>query len=224
MTPVIVLSNRKNLYLPGCLASIREHLTGWDWLAVVDDSGDDAWRRGPDVDMVVSVGDRPCGYTQAMRTVWKYAAGDRFMLIEEDFRLLHPVDLAELHAVLDAHPQLAQVALQRGPWYPNEQRAGSVLQAQRERVDRDRAKAGRPPTVWTVHSDCVEHDAGVTCNPALWSARATEHDWPDVAWSEEAMGDQLLTAGLSSAWFGRDGDRPHVEHVGSVRAEHSTGY
>jgi hypothetical protein len=74
-----------------------------------------------------------------------------------------------------------------------------------------------------VHADCVEHDAGVTCNPALWSTAALDHDWPDVPWSEEAMGEQLLTAGLTSAWFGREGD-VLVEHVGTQRAEHSTGY
>lgn len=225
MTTVAVLTNRRDLYIHGALRSLREHVTGWDRVVVFDDSGDDAWRNrlcdSEDV-TVVPVAPRPAGYTAAMRRIWSATTGSLFLL-EEDFRFTRPVNLTDLHTVLDGNPRLAQVALQRPPWYRNERRAG-VIPAQRARIDAERAAAGRPPTQWTRHATHLEHTAGVTCNPALWSAAAFTADWPNTAWSETAMGDQLLAAGFTAAYYGHEGDAPHVEHVGATRAETSGGY
>jgi hypothetical protein len=203
-------------------------VAGWDRLLVVDDSGDPEWRaelRRWDV-TVFAVADQPAGYTAAMRRVWdlgpQYSNG-RVFFLEEDFVFTRPVDLDDLHAVLDAHPQLAQVALQRAPWFRSEHRTG-VLPAQRMRVDRERAALGRPGTTWTLHADCIEHDAGFTGNPSLIAAAAFDVPWPAAEWSETAMGQALTAAGLTSAWYGREGDPPHVEHRGRDRAEHSGGY
>jgi hypothetical protein len=235
MTLAIVLSNRHSLYLPAALASIREHVAGVSYVIVVDDSGDAAWRHELDLAdglELVRVDDEPAGYTRAMAKVWEVArtAGDRFLFVEEDFQFRRPVDLAELHTVLHHNPSLAQVALQRAPWYRNEKACGSVIKAQLERVARERGTATLTPK-WISGSVLappslawVEHDAGITCNPSLWSTAVLEHDWPQVEWSETAMGDRLRDDGLISAWFGKDGDEPHVEHVGAHRSATSTGY
>jgi hypothetical protein len=226
VTTVVCLSNRRGTYVHEALASLRKHVTGWNRVIVVDDTGDPAWRARLaqlEAIRVVPVSDRPAGYTAAMARIWQLAAG-RLFLLEEDFVFVRGLDLAELHAVLDANPKLAQIAVQRVAWYANEKRRGSVLRAQRERVDRERAAAGQPPTSWTVHASYVEHDAGFTGNPSLIADAAFEHDWPQCDWSETAMGDQLRAAGLSSAWFGRDGDPPHVEHRGLERADTAGGY
>lgn len=227
MTLVIALSNRRDLYLPDALASLQQHVTGWDDLVIVDDSGDEDWRDQLETKhKVVRVDDTPAGYTAAMRTVWAVArmyAGP-FFFLEEDFRFVRPVDLAQLQSILDGNQQLAQLALRRAPWYRNERRIG-VLRAQRIRVDHERRLHGRNHSRWTQHLDFVEHDAGITGNPGLWSAAALKHDWPDVEWSETAMGNQLHTAGLTSGWLGTITQADHdVEHCGHTRADHSTGY
>jgi hypothetical protein len=225
MTVLVCLSNRRSLYLPDALASARKHLSGWDSVIVVDDSGDPDWHHeltDREAVAVIPVADQPAGYTAAMRRTWTLGLG-RIFLLEEDFVFVRDVNLSALHATLDGNPHLAQVALQRAPWYPIEYRAG-VLRAQRQRVDRDRRLAGRLPTRWVRHPHYVEHDAGFTGNPCLISERAFEVEWPDVEWSETAAGDRMVEAGLSFAWYGREGEAAHVEHVGQQRAESSGGY
>lgn len=225
MTLVICLTNRRDTYVRNALTSLREHVTGYSDLLVVDDSGDPQWRAELADDAhidVVPVADQPAGYTSAMRAIWNHAAGTYLFLLEEDFTIDRPVNLAYLQHLLDSSPQLAQIALQRGPWYCNERRIG-VLAAQRNRVDCIRRAEGRPLTTWTAHPTHVEHTAGITCNPSLWSPSALETEWPDTHWSEEAMGNKLLERGLTSAWLGQEGDQ-HVTHHGRHRAPQSFGY
>lgn len=221
MSVVICLTNRRDLYVRDALTSLRRHVTGWDRLVLVDDSGDADWRtRLAEQAEVVHPDEHPAGYTAAMRTVWDVArtAGGRFFLLEEDFRFTADVDLTGLHAVLDDDPSLAQIALRRAPWYPSEHRHG-LTGAQFRRVGRQRGRPVRSAQTATH----LRHDAGITGNPSLWSTSALTHDWPDVAWSETAMGERLRAAGLLSAWYGQEGDI-HVEHVGSQRSDTSGGY
>lgn len=228
MTTVVILSNRRDLYVHDAIASAREHLSGATRIVVVDDTGDPAWRdhlAATERLVVQPVADQPAGYTAAMRHIWSLYATTRarIFFLEEDFTFTRDVDLVFLHAILDAYPRLAQIALQREPWYGNEHRAG-VLRAQRERVNRERRAAGRPATAWTDHADFVEHNAGFTGNPSLISAAALAVDWPNVEWSETAMGDQLIHAGMTFGWYGRHGATPHTRHNGRHRADHSHGY
>jgi hypothetical protein len=227
MTPVVVLTNRRDKYLPNALASLAEHVSGWDELVIVDDTGDDQWRRGllGEADAVVGVASEPAGYTRAMQTVWRVGRdfGQSAFFLEEDFTFLRPVELRTLQTLLVAYPRLTQIALQRAPWYRTEHRRG-LLAAQRRRVDQERSMAGRPATTWRDHGSHIEHDAGFTGNPSLIAAHAFGIDWPDTAWSETAMGDELIEAGFTFAWYGQEGDPPHVAHQGSERAVHSTGY
>jgi len=225
--PVVVLTNRRERYLPAALDSLHRNVTGLGEVVIVDDSGDQDWRErlAGDADSVVAVADQPAGYTRAMQTLWRVGAdlGGPVFMLEEDFTFRLPINLRDLATVLTGYPKLAQVALQRAPWYPVELRRG-VLAAQRRRVDRERRIKGQPPTTWRQQPHHVEHDAGFTGNPSLISPRAFETEWPDCDWSETAMGDRLVEAGFRFGWYGREGDAPHVEHVGGERAEHSAGY
>jgi len=225
--PVVVLTNRRDLYLPQALASLNSHVSGFGEVVIVDDSGDKGWRDrlASDADTMVTVADQPAGYTRAMKTLWRVGAdlGGPVFMLEEDFTFRLPVNLRDLAIVLTGYPKLAQIALQRAPWYPVERRLG-VLAAQRRRVDRERRIKGRRETTWRQQPHHVEHDAGFTGNPSLISPRAFEVAWPDCDWSETAMGDRLVEAGFRFGWYGREGDAPHVEHVGGERAEHSAGY
>lgn len=223
MLPAVVLTNRRDLYLPGTLASLAGQVAGVGQTVIVDDSGDEAWRdRLRASHRVVPVAPEPAGYTRAMQTVWSVCrslAGPVF-LVEEDWAFLRRVDLARLADVLNEHRNMAQVALLREPWYPIEKRLG-LIQAQRRRVDRDHARRHLLRTRWWTHPWGVEHTAGITCNPALWSPRAFEHDWPDEPWSEGVMGERLVAAGMTSGWYGRE---PYTRHTGAERAKHSAGY
>lgn len=201
---LIILTNRRDLYLEETLDSIDEHVTGLDRLTIVDDSGDHAWRRGGiGHHEVVPVDDRPAGYARAMQTVLDVAEGDHVLFWEEDFRATAPVDVGELATILDNRPHLAQLALMRQPWYPNEVAAGGVLEAKAHEGHEIELIDG----VW-------EHRAFFTCNPTVLPRRTLDRPWPRKPWSESAFGSELLRDPAT-----RFGMLPgvRVEHVGATR-------
>ena len=213
MTDVVLLSNRRGRYLPEALASVR-HLGGVGGVTVIDDSGDPEWRRFIARDVpLIEVADQPAGYGAAMAAVWAYgrAKGEPVFLLEEDFTIERALNLADLHAVLEADPTLTQVALQRQPWYQNEVEAGGMIAAMR---------SGRR---FEKRDGWLRHDAGFTGNPSLIATQSFHFDWPQVAWSEMAMSNRLRAAGLAFAYFGEEGEE-YVTHHGSERAETSHGY
>jgi hypothetical protein len=198
---VIVLTNRKNRYLPTVLDAFHEHVTGWDDLIFVDDSGDHAWRMSLAEDtgrLVFPVGDAPSGYTKAMQAVLEVARGQAgpVFLLEEDWLILQDVDLRDLAATLAADSNLAQVRLARGPFFKVEKRRGVA--------------ATWWPSMWT-------------CNPSLIASSTFDTDWPIGLWSEEAFGHALLEKGATFAVHG-DEKHPIVEHIGLDRADTSGGY
>jgi hypothetical protein len=211
---LIVLTNRNALYLPATLDTIVEHVTGIDRLTVVDDSGDADWRRmlatvlAARTDMavpteVIAVAERAAGYPAAMQAVFAAAEGEHVALWEEDFHATADIDLAELGAILDDRPHLAQVALLRQPWFANEIAAGGVLEAKAHLGDEIELVDG-----------VYEHRSFFTCNPTVLPRRTLDHEWPQRAWSESAFGQRLLRD--ASVRFGMmPGVR--VEHVGAER-------
>lgn len=236
-TPLIVLSNRREEYLPQALLSIGEHTGEW-WapdVHIVDDSGDPAWRalllaKFGDRVTVHTVDDSPVGYTKAMQRVWALGRelDSRVFLLEEDFVFVEHFDITHLHQILDANKRLAQVALLREPWYPIESRRG-VMDAQQQRVDRERKDAGRAHTTWVWHDyphTFRSHDAGFTCNPSLINAAAFDVDWPDGEQTETAMGNRLIGRDFRFAWMPLPGTRHGAitRHVGATRATTSRGY
>lgn len=186
---LVVLSNRRDRYLPETLAALRELVAGWDRLTIVDDSGDAEWREriaaeNPDAE-VVPVAEAPAGYGPAMRTVTQHMAGPAAAFWEEDFRPIERLDLLELASLLDRRPYLAQIAYLRQPWYANELEHGGVIEALA-------ADGTRFATVRGV----IEHKAFFTGNPAVWRRSVYEAGWPVGAWSENQKRDQLRRAGF----------------------------
>lgn len=210
----IVLSNRKDMYLPAALQSL-ENVRGISNVVIVDDSGDLDWRR--ELYRVhggcVEVAEHSAGYTAAMQMVWKVARelGGPVFFLEEDFTIDTPIDLMDLQRILDADQSLAQVALQRQAWYPIEHRFG-LIGAQRRRGQRflDRG-------THLVHKSCF------TGNPSLIPPRTFHFPWPSGTWTEDAMTKRLIQAGMHFAYLGREFDQ-HVTHRGDQRAETSRGY
>lgn len=197
MTTTIVLSNRQGLYLPRMLHTLGMVGGAGDPI-IVDDSGSKSWRGFVARSLpVVPVADEAAGYTAAMRRVWDVARdlGDMILFVEEDWEFLEPISIGnvERQLVLGDH---AQVRLARGPVFQREHRRGVA--------------ATWWPSQWT-------------CNPSLIAPTTFDHDWPDVQWSEQAFGEQLV---MSDATFGVFGDErnPIVRHIGDQRAATSGGY
>lgn len=204
---VVVLSNRRDRYVHDAITSLREHVTGWDALTIVDDSGDWAHRKrlAARYGDVVQVADRPAGYGRAMQVAFDAMEGERVLFWEEDFRATVDVDLAELVAHLDADPWLAQVALLRQPWFANEVAACGVIEA--------REAQGATFT----HADgLIRHVDHFTGNPSVLPRWVFERPWPQVPYSESEFGRRLRADGYGFAYLDRG---VTVEHVG-VRDGH----
>lgn len=197
---LIILSNRRDQYLSDTIDSIDEHVTGFDRLTIVDDSGDIHWRSSCAYlgDEIVPVADGPAGYTTAMRKVFEVADGEHVALWEEDFRAIDTVDLAAMAELLDERPHLAEVVALRGPWFANERESGGVLEA-------------RPDDRFELVDGLIEHRAFWSTNPCVIPRRTLDREYPNVSWSEWHFGQELLAD--PAVRFGMvPGVR--VEHVG----------
>lgn len=186
---LVVLSNRRETYLPETLQAIRENVAGWDDLTIVDDSGDEHFRaalaqQNPDA-TVIAVAPQPAGYNAAMRTVVSHMYGEYAAFWEEDFRPSRPIDLEPIARALANRPHLAQIALLRQPWFANEHAHGGVieaLEAQGARFD--------------MVDGILEHSAFFTGNPAVWAQPVYATGWPKGDWSENRKRDELRNAGF----------------------------
>lgn len=201
----VVLSNRREAYLPGALVSLGR-LDGVDRVTIVDDSGDAAHRahlRGLGHE-VVDVAPEPAGYGRAMQAAFDAMDGEHVLFWEEDFRLLAPVDLNALAGRLDADPSLAQVALLRGPWFANEHDHGGVIEARQAQG-----------AVFQVEDGLIVHTDHYTANPSVLPRRTFTRPWPQQAWSESAFTRVLTRAGHRFAYL----PGVTVDHIG-VRDGH----
>lgn len=189
------ISDRGEQYLPGCMASYAEHVGFGGASTIIDDA------------------DHRLGMAGAVRAAWGWAVeqGTDYLLhVEEDFLFTDRVPLAEMVAILERAPHLAQVVLKRGPWSAAEVAAGGIIEmAPTEYLDRS----------FGPGCEFVEHgrvgDCGFSLNPCLIPRRVLELGWPDG--NEAEMSQALVDKGFSFAFYGRREDPPHCEHVGAVR-------
>lgn len=186
------ISDRADLYLPGCVASFHEK---------------NASAGLP----TYTVDDRThqLGMAGAVRTAWQWALDNDFdylLHIEEDF-LFHRLPLNRMRQILDTNPHLAQVVLKRQPWSIEERAAGGII----ERHPQDYTQHSNGELLW------VEHQRIFSLNPCLIPRNVLELGWPES--NEAGMTQRCLDAGLRFAFYGHRQDPPRVEHVGSVRGE-----
>lgn len=200
---LVVLSNRRDTYLPDTLHALRRLVFGWDELVIVDDSGDEDHRQrtaaqNPEATLV-PVAPEPAGYTTAMSVVTDTMHGDTVAFWEEDFIPARPIDLQQIADTLTARPHLAQLALLRQPWFGNEVEHGGVieaLEAQGHRFD--------------LVDGVLEHTAFFTGNPSVWTPAVYRPGWPTGAWSENRKRDELRNAGYKFGMI----PEVRVHHVG----------
>lgn len=203
-------------YLRRSLASLVERVRGpivqrvvySDWGAHRDELQAIAAEHGFYV-----AGEGHHGYTGARRRLWAYlkkrALGSHVFATEDDFVYDRDVDLEPMLATLEANPELRQLALLRGPYYPRELEAGGVL-----------------GTLKTPHElvnhlrehPFVRHRDHFTANPSLFARSLVDVPWPDTKSSERVFGDNVLRDPSAAFAYWGAGE-PWVSHIGAVRAD-----
>lgn len=190
---VAFVSDRADLYLPGCLESFSESVPAAGLSAhVVDDR------------------DHRLGMAGAVREAWEWALDegvDHLLHLEEDFRFTAPVEIDAMVYVLERAPHLAQVVLKRQPWSPEEQAAGGIVECHPD----DYVECGG----WGRHTRWTEHRRIFSLNPCLIPRHVLELGWPDG--NEAEFTRVCLDKGLSFAFYGAKFDPPRVVHVGAER-------
>lgn len=164
------------------------------------------------------------GFTGAIRSAWSHLRAfpgtERFILhLEEDFTFNRPVPLDDMAEVLDAQPQLAQLALRRQPWSDTERQAGGVVELNPgEYLERQTQLADGRPVAW------LEHRLFWTTNVSLYRmSLMADQDWPDVEHSEGMFTIQLREdPALRFAYWGARNSGEAITHIGHRRS--GTGY
>lgn len=226
MIILLVITDGRRDCIERTIPSALEHLQGPITTRLIyDDSGDvDHWwwlanRFADDgFEMVSPPGDRR-GFGGAIRHVWSAITEqgtDPFVFhLEDDFTFDRHVPLLAMASVLEQRPHLAQLALRRQPWNPNEVAAGGIVE--------------QHPDDYLEHEDglgrrWLEHGRFFTTNPSLYRRSLCEVGWPDGPHSEGHFGLGLLAADPATrfGYWGARTDPPWVTHIGHQRV--GTGY
>lgn len=186
---LVIISDRGDQYLPGCLASLAEFVEHpFSFRTIVDDR------------------EHRLGMAGAVREGWSRAldAGCDFVFhVEEDFQFTEPVDVEPLwSACPPAHP-LAQVVLKRQSWSPEERSAGGIVELH--------------PDDYHEHEGYTFHQRIFSLNPCIVSRAVMELGWPDG--NEAEMTRKLTDLGYWFAFHGNKFDPPRVLHVGAERSQ-----
>lgn len=188
---------------------------------------------------VIGTGPRR-GFAGAIQHAWRmigedYAPSPFIFHTEDDMALIGPVDLREMAHALIAFPDVAQLALLRGPVNASEESAGGVIEQ-------------RPGHYLTEHclAGCCtwrSHTLYWTTNPSLFRTDILSLGWPDGPDSEAKFGPHVLnhlnalrggehppplTVGgmptVFDARFAYWSDEVLVRHLGDQRHPEGTGY
>ncbi len=154
------------------------------------------------------------GFGGAIREGWSRIPRDADYVFhaELDFLYDEQIDVEGMAAVLEAHPNLAQLVLKRGPANREEAQAGGIVE---QWPDEYRQRTWRG-YVWT------EHRLFWSTNPSLYPAAWSRQRWPECDGSERAWTDRLVAdADLRFAFWGASLDAPTVTHIG---VREGTGY
>jgi hypothetical protein len=206
---VVCLTTGERDTLEATLESAERNLRGPIGRRVicVDRPDTDVERDGWDV---IAMG-VPRGYVTATRHAQAHAIGSGqpwVFWLEDDFTFNRVIDLCQMQALMEAHPELAQMSLMRQAWYEHELAAGGIIAAK--------------PQAFHQRDGYVEHRAYWTSNPMLVRREfLAANEWPDGAGSEQRFARTVFRDPKSCAGIlGRIEDPPRVTHQGQVRAGH----
>lgn len=185
----VVVSDRRDLYLPGCLDNLSEVLSEAEVLLVND--------KDHNLGMAGAV---RCGMDMAFAAGWEHV-----LWVEEDFRFNWRPPLEEMRLILDMSPNCTQVVLKRQPWSIEEHQAGGIIEMSPD----DYTDRGMGRVRW------LEHQRIFSLNPCLIPRWVFALGWPDGNEAEQT--ERLLSRGLHFAFYGERDDPPLVTHVGHER-------
>lgn len=200
----MVITDGRWDYLEQTLDSAQRMLKcDWSQLLLVDDSGLTDHPTVAEFDVVRNPVRK--GLAGAIQTGWDHLDFDTDYVfhLEDDFTFPDPVDVPEMVALLQRDPKLAQVALLRQPWSPEEQRAGGIFQANPDR--------------FTQAESVVLQTNLFTFNPCVYPMGLTTYG----AGIEQTVTDKLLADGYHFGYLGQIDDPPRCTHIGHKR---SAGY
>lgn len=166
------------------------------------------------------------GFGGAIRRAWQFlghsSTADYVFHLEDDFTFNRPVNLDHLTEVMQAVPELAQMALRRQPWNDAERAAGGVIEQHPDSYVRQSTSAA----AGGFHH-WLRHDRFFTTNPCVYRRRVPPavrggvredvNTWPSGLESEGRYGIRLRQHGYSFGFWGVREQTPWVEHIGVER-------
>lgn len=202
---LIVRSHGRWPYLQRCVDSLD--LGVFDRLVLSVDGPCDL---EPDGFEVLSTGPDRQGLSANLTQAWGALTPDDEWVfdVEEDFLILD-APLAEMAETLSKNRDVAQMALVRQPWSPEEAAAGGVLHG--PHIGGDVLNEGG----WLRQARIF------TLNPYVAHASLLRSLTPSV---EESLTEQLLARGYTFGFWGTVEDRPRVLHIGAEGGMGSAGW
>lgn len=222
---IVVVTDGRQQYLDQCMATIGNLAGPIANRFMFDDSGDDTYRarlaRQYKNWMVIGKGPR-LGFTTTMINVWQVMAlqpQQWFFHVEGDFTFPSRVDLAAMQTIMIENPYLAQIALLRQPWNPEERAAGGYIALDPNSFVACKDNNGN---AW------LKHRKFFTTNPHLTRRTVCSTGWEDRDQSEGHTSLRLFRQGFPgvsgentwSAILGSHDDRPRCLHIGNYREGH----
>lgn len=197
---LMVITDGRWDYLQDCLESAFEWL---DWpfeqCVLVDDSAEGRRIAIPGWEIIQNPERK--GLAGAIQTGWDALNDDIEYVfhLEDDFIFPREVSIGSMLHLLEETPDLAQIALLRQPWSPEEQVAGGIIEMN--------------PNDYTQIGHKIVHRRLFTFNPCIYPRWVTRYR----ADLEAGLTAQLLDDDKQFAYFGEIGDEPRCTHIGIRR-------
>lgn len=220
---LLVMTDGRRDCIERAIPSLEQHLYGQNIRSTItrrvihDDSGDPDYRdwlvgKFDDYEVIWHPAGRQ-GFGGAYRNAWRFLTGAEEPFVfstEDDFVLNRAVNLDDLAFVLAVRPHLAQLALRRQPWNPDELQAGGVIE---QHPDAYTDMVGYGGKKW------LEHRLFFTTNPSLIRRRLCSQGWPDTEHSEGHFSIDLFRQDpeATCGFWGARSDGPWVTHIGTER-------
>jgi hypothetical protein len=199
---LMVITDGRWDYLQQTLQSASECLNyPFSQRLLVDDSGESVGFAPDGFDIIRNLPRK--GLAGAIQTGWDHLNEDIDFVfhLEDDFVFPEPVDIPWMVEYLKADPSLAQIALHRQPWSPEERQAGSIYNLSPERFTQ------RPGWISQRHL--------FTFNPCLYPVEITKY----TADLEAELTAALKSDGWQFGYLGNLDDEPRCLHIGVRRSK-----
>lgn len=152
----------------------------------------------------------------------EFAHMDWVFTIEDDVVLLRPLNLFHLAEVLDAEPDLAQLALVRCPWGV-EVEVGGFIPLFPDRYERRTTWVEKAS--YTAPARWIASSVDWTSSPALLRASLPRAvDWPGGHGCELELGPRIVEAGYATCSGYWGWGEPWCAHTGMKRVDGGFGY